>query len=123
MSYKLSFISYPVSNLNQSIIFYRDVLGLKLLLNNGKWAEFNVDDQRLAIHEKKVCKDLEYHSGAVVYFEAKPIEEVVKDLITKGIKFSGDIEIYTYGKLVLFSDPDNNSLGLYEPPTKEIIYK
>ena len=41
---------------------------------------------------------------------------MVKALQSKGIVFDGEIEIYSYGKLILFSDPDSNSLGLYEPP-------
>jgi len=53
-----------------------------------------------------------------VYFEANPIETIVNDLQVKGVKFYGDIEVYSYGKIILFSDPDNNSLGLYEPPNK-----
>ena len=120
---KLSFISYSVSNLKQSIKFYKDLLGLELLLCTDNWAEFNVDGQRLAIYEKKDSKNIRRHLGAIVYFEAKPIEAVVKDLKMKGIIFHKGIEVYPYGKLILFSDLDNNYLGLYEPPAKQINYK
>ena len=115
---KFSFISYSVSNLKQSTAFYRDLLGLELLLIKDNWAEFNVNGLRLAIYEKKGCKAIGDDSGATVYFEAKPIEAVIKELKMKGISFNGDIEVYTYGKFILFSDLDNNSLGLYEPPGK-----
>ena len=115
---KISFISYFVSDLQRSIAFYRDLLGLKLLLNNDAWAEFNIDGQRLAIHEKKNNTSLNNQSSATVYFEANPIEKVVEALESKGIIFNGEIEVYPYGKLILFSDPDNNSLGLYEPPVQ-----
>ena len=120
---KFSFISYYVSNLQRSIIFYRDLLGLKLLLSNDTWAEFNVDGQRLAINEKKDSTNLEGPSGATVYFEAIPIEAMVETLSKKGISFHKDIEIYSYGKLIHFTDIDNNSLGLYEPPSKGIRHK
>ena len=112
----IAFISYYVSDLQQSIVFYRDLLGLKLLLNNDAWAEFSVDGQRLAIYEEKDNTNVNNQSGATVYFEAYPIENMVKALQSEGIVFDGQIEIYPYGKLILFSDPDNNSLGLYEPP-------
>ena len=118
---KISFISYSVSDLERSILFYRDLLGLKLLLNNDAWAEFNIDGQRLAIHEEKINSDVNNQSGATVYFEATPIENMVKALQSKGIIFNGEVEVYPYGKLILFSDPDNNSLGLYEPPEQGII--
>ena len=115
---KISFISYSVFDLQRSIAFYRGLLGLKLLLNNDNWAEFNIDGQRLAIYEKKTGNNTSDQSGATVYFEANPIEDMVKDLRSKGIIFRGEIKVYSYGKLILFPDPDNNSLGLYEPPEK-----
>ena len=115
---KFSFVSYSVSNLQKSIIFYRDLLGLELILSNDNWAEFNVDGQRLAIHKKKDSTSLMGQAGATIYFEAKSIEAMVETLKVKGISFSGEIQIHSYGKLILFTDIDNNSLGLYEPPEK-----
>jgi len=115
---KIGFISYTVSNLQQSIKFYQNLLGLELLLKDDRWAEFNISGQRFAIHEKTNGEIMDDQSAAIVYFEANPIETIVKDLQVKGVKFRGEIEVYSYGKLILFSDPDNNSLGLYEPPIK-----
>ncbi len=115
---KFAFISYSVSNLEKSIIFYRDLIGLKLLISNDSWAEFNVDGQRLAIHKKKDANTLNISSGATVYFEANPIENTVEALKLKGVKFNGEIDTHTYGKLIIFHDLDRNPLGLYEPPKK-----
>ena len=115
---KIGFISYSVSNLQQSIEFYQDLLGLELLLSNDRWAEFNIGGQRLAIHKKNYAVVTGDQSGSTVYFEANPIEDAVKKLQDKGVKFLGEIEVYSYGKLILFLDPDKNSLGLYEPPAK-----
>ena len=115
---KIGFISYTVSNLQQSIKFYQNLLGLELLLNEDRWAEFNISGQRFAIYEKNNGAIKHDQSAAIIYFEANPIETIVKDLQVKGVKFRGEIEVYSYGKLILFSDPDNNSLGLYEPPKK-----
>jgi predicted enzyme related to lactoylglutathione lyase len=115
---RFAFISYSVSNLEQSIVFYRDLIGLKLLISNDLWAEFNVDGQRLAIHKTKDDKTLDVNTGTTVYFEANPIENIVEALKLKGIKFHGEIATYPYGKLIIFHDLDMNSLGLYEPPKK-----
>ena len=116
---KIGFISYTVSNLQQSINFYQNLLGLELLLKDDRWAEFNISGQRFAIHEKTNGIIKHYQSSAIVYFEANPIETIVIDLQVKGGKFCGEIKVYSYGKLILFLDPDNNSLGLYEPPKKK----
>ena len=116
---KIGFIAYIVSNLQQSINFYQNLLGLELLLKDDRWAEFNISGQRFAIHEKINGAIMHDQSAAIVYFEANSIEAIVKDLKVQGVKFSGEIEVYSYGKLILFLDPDNNSLGLYEPPKKK----
>ena len=116
---KIGFISYTVSNLQQSVNFYQNLLGFELLLSHDSWAEFNISGQRFAIYEINNQEIKNEQAGAIVYFEANPIETIVKNLQEKGVKFSGEVKVYSYGKLILFSDPDKNSLGLYEPPNKE----
>ena len=116
---KIGFISYTVSNLQQSVNFYQNLLGFELILSHDGWAEFNISGQRFAIYEINNEKNKNEQAGAIVYFEANPIETIVKNLQEKGVKFSGQVKAYSYGKLILFSDPDKNPLGLYEPPNKE----
>mgnify|MGYP006418448177 FL=1 len=116
---KIGFISYTVTNLQQSINFYQNLLGLKLLLSNELWAEFDILGQRFTIHKKKSNERNQHKNGAIVYFEVSQIEAIVKNLKNKGVKFCGEIEVFSYGKLVLFLDPDNNSIGLYELPLKD----
>ena len=120
---KIGFTAYTVSNLQQSINFYQNLLGFELLLNDTHWAEFNISGQRFAINEKnnEIIKNIQ--ASAIIYFEANPIEAIVKTLKNKGVKFNGEIEIFSYGKLILFSDPDKNSLGLYELPNKRTNHK
>ncbi|KMP11674.1 hypothetical protein UR09_02750 [Candidatus Nitromaritima sp. SCGC AAA799-A02] len=113
---KLAFISCPVTDLDRSIIFYRDVLGFKLLFIEDNWAEFDIDGQRLALHLEAARPKPDRPSGAAVYFTAWPIEETIEKLKCNGVAFHGEMETHSYGKLIGFSDPDGNPLGLYEPP-------
>jgi predicted enzyme related to lactoylglutathione lyase len=115
---KIGFISYTVSNLQQSVDFYQNLLGFELILSHDGWAEFNISGQRLAVYELNNKEFKNEQAGTIVYFEASPIETIVKNLQKKGVNFSGEVKVYSYGKLILFSDPDKNSLGLYEPPNK-----
>jgi predicted enzyme related to lactoylglutathione lyase len=115
---KIGFISYNVSNLQQSINFYQNLLGFKLILSHDRWAEFNISGQRFAIHEINNSRIKNEQPGSIVYFEANPIETIVKNLQDKGVKLIGKVEVFPYGKLILFLDPDKNSLGLYEPLVK-----
>ena len=116
---KIGFISYTVSNLQQSVNFYQNLLGFELILSHDGWAEFNISGQRFAIYEINNQEIKNEQAGAIVYFEANPIETIVKNLQEKGVKFSGEVKVYSYGKLILFSDLDKNSLGLYEPSYRE----
>ncbi len=113
MTSKLAFISLPVTDLDRSVTFYRDVLGLKILLMEDAWAEFDLDGQRLALHREIIT---EPSHGTTIYFKANSIEEEIESLKQKGVSFKGELEIYSYGKLICFADPDGNMLGLYELP-------
>jgi predicted enzyme related to lactoylglutathione lyase len=111
MKTKIAFISYPVSNLARAVEFYQKVFRKKPLFHREDWAEFELEGQRLAL-QKSSCPA---GSGAIVYFLAQPIEGFVLRLKELDTEMLGNIEIYSYGKLALFKDPDGNTFGLYEP--------
>ncbi len=47
---KLSFPIIFVSDMNRSVVFYRDVLGLPLKFESPGWTEFDIDGATLALH-------------------------------------------------------------------------
>ncbi len=112
MQTKITFISYPVSDLDRAVKFYQKVLGKEPLFHREDWAEFDLDGQRLALQKS----DHRIGVGATVYFLARPIEGFVFRLKELDATLDGNIEIHSYGKLARFQDPDGNILGLYEPP-------
>ena len=112
---KIAFTYYSVKDLDKSLEFYQNTLGLKLLFKNDDWAEFEIDGQRIALHKKE---NIPSCGGAVVSFHADPIEEVIEQLKKKGVKFTEELQTFPYGKLAGFIDPDGNLVGLYQPPIK-----
>ncbi len=117
MQAKFAFISYPVSNLNRAVEFYQKVLGKEPLFITEDWAEFKLDNQRLALQKQSLSEPrLLTQIGATVYLLARPIEGFVLRLKELDTPLVGNIEIHSYGKLAYFLDPDGNRLGLYEPP-------
>lgn len=118
----IAFIHYPTQNLERALIFYRDVLGLELRVQTEEWVEFKVGDQRLALRRVDTMPpqpEPSQPAGAMIWLEARPIEEIISQLNEKNIKFMDELEIHSYGKTAIFEDPDGNQLGLYEPPDKE----
>ena len=112
----IAFITYPASDLDRAVEFYQKVLGIKPLFHRNDWAEFKLEGQRFALQRiKKLKAD---HTGAVLYFTAQPIVDSIERLKEMGVKPLGSMEIYAYGKLARFKDPEGNIFGLYEPPVK-----
>ncbi len=119
MFQKIAFIHYCTQNLERSLEFYRDVLGLKLLVQNEEWVEFEVGGQRLALRlvDSMPAKPEGAHpNGAMIWLEARPIEKSIAFLKENNINTIKELECYSYGKTVTFEDPDGNLIGLYEPP-------
>jgi predicted enzyme related to lactoylglutathione lyase len=102
--------------MDRTVEFYRQVLGLKLLFQREDWSEFDIDGQRLAFCKVDAPPENNDSFRPGVSFLAQPIEQVIADLSQKGVQFTEELEVYPYGKLASFRDPDGNILGLYEPP-------
>lgn len=115
---KIAFTHYQVSDMNRASDFYENILGLNPLFRGEEWAEYELDGQRLAVY--KTNKPPSGSGGAVVSFHADPIEEVIRELKNRGVRFAQDLQSYPYGKLASFYDPDENLLGLYEPQKKPL---
>jgi lactoylglutathione lyase len=122
MFQKIAFIHYCTKNLERSLKFYKDILGLKLLVQNEEWVEFEVGDQRLALRQvdlKPAQPEGSHPNGAMIWLEASPIEKSIAFLEEYNINFINKLDNYSYGKTATFADPDGNLLGLYEPPEKK----
>lgn len=118
---KIAFIHYCTRDLNRALIFYRDVLGLELRVQNEEWIEFDVSGQRLALRQVNALPSgtaPPHPLGAMIWLEAIPIEQSLSYLSKKNISIIDDLEVFSYGKTATFVDPDGNLIGLYEPPDK-----
>ncbi len=117
MIQKIAYFWVPVTNMERAVEFYNQLLGFKLLFNREDWSEFDIDGQRLALRKVDTLPE---HGESVpgISFLAQPIEQAIATLEQRGVQFSGELEIYPYGKLARFRDPDGNVLGLYEPPPR-----
>lgn len=118
---KIAFSHYYATDMERSVDFYQNILGFTLLFKRDDWSEFSIGGQRLAIRKvDKVEKHL-MAGGAVISFETTSIESLVAFMKGKGVRFAEEIQSYSYGKLTSFFDPDENLLGLYEPPKEEDV--
>ncbi len=116
---KIAFTHYATKNLERAVEFYRDVLGLNLLLQTEEWAEFDIGGQRFAVHQLKPSETFQAVNPAVVSLQAHPIEKAIETLKNKGVRFVQELQTRPHGKMATFEDSDGNLLGLYEPPNEK----
>ena len=113
-------IHFPVCNINKSLEFYRDKLGLKCtkLLTELKnpWAELDGGGVIIGIQEvkEKFEKELPPWRGAMISFEVNDIENTKSHLEKIGVNFLTDIQEFGEVKVAKFEDPDGNPLEIHE---------
>ena len=115
MEPRLNTLIVMVSDMNRSLAFYRDILGLKSRTESEWWSEFSSGDVTIALHHAR-----QGAGGAVngtdagtvhISFAVTNIERASADLRAKGVEVDGPKEME--GILTAtFSDPDGLSLGL-----------
>jgi predicted enzyme related to lactoylglutathione lyase len=116
MIQEIAYFWVPVKDMDRAVEFYHQLLGLKLLFKREDWSEFDLDGQRLALRKVSALSVPGDSAVPGISLLARPIEQVIATLKQKGVQFTEELEVYPYGKLASFRDPDGNILGLYEPP-------
>ena len=114
-------ISVGVSNLDQAIEWYKDVLGFELVykLDQYGWCEMSTPTKGVTIGLGQ-NEDLKT-GGATPTFGVMDIDAARKHLESKDVRFDGDTyEIEGMVKLATFYDPDGNSFMLAQSLSDEI---
>ncbi len=109
----LNQVTVPSLDLGKSVAFY-EKLGLKLIvkaLPNYARFECPEGDATFSIHQ---VDELPEGNGIMVYFECRNLDEYVKELVEKGIRFeempNDKRWIWREARL---KDPDLNQIVLY----------
>jgi catechol 2,3-dioxygenase-like lactoylglutathione lyase family enzyme len=109
----LNQITISVTDIEQLIAFY-EKLGLRLIVKAlPGYARFECieGDSTFSLHQADKPAE---ESGTWIYFEVSELNNVVKDLINKGVVFeelpTDKPRLWTEARL---KDPDNNQIILY----------
>lgn len=114
--HKIGQIALPISNLEQSIVFYRDTLGMRFLFQAPPGlAFFDCDGVRLMLDvPAKTSPD---SHASLIYFTVPDITGTYEALAARGVAFEAkphlvaklpDHELW----MAFFRDPDRNLLAL-----------
>lgn len=102
-----------VSDVERSLGFYRDVLGLPVRHHNAFAAEFDLEGVRLGLQYMNPAY-LGQGVNITLDFTVTHIEEFVARLKQEGVEFTAIVLDQPSGKLAKFRDPDGNLLGIFE---------
>ena len=97
--------------------FYRDVLGLPLLLDEGHVIHFDAGTVRLAIHRCPPGEGREALEGFLV-FGVDDIVATYEELSKRGAVFLGAPAQRPYGRVAYLHDPEGHEIGLLEEPRR-----
>jgi len=104
-----------VNDFKVSLAFYRDMLGLEINTQEGKFANFKVENIELAIMERSVSSELfsDTHikgSGSILMcFQVDDVGTTYDELLKRGVNFIAKPQTTSWGQTVAyFLDPDQN---------------
>ena len=106
-----------VSDMDRSVLFYRDVLGLKLKFQSAEWTEFDVDSTTLALHgggkPQPVPSREQFAGTASIGFSVENLDNTCEDLKRTGARMVlPPTEREGEGiRLAVFVDPDGLSVS------------
>lgn len=114
----LDFVVYQVGDIERSIAFYRDTLGLEMgaYEENFGWAEFDAPPTTLALYapDKMQPGTKPQTGGGSVALAVADVDAALEELRGKGVpvvmeKFESPVCWYA-----LVADPDGNAVGIHQ---------
>jgi catechol 2,3-dioxygenase-like lactoylglutathione lyase family enzyme len=111
---KVGAVILLVSNMQASIKFYKDTLGLPLKTRSKDWTEFFKDGTVIALHPAKKRSMVGSGAGMLVGFMVSDMDATVKELKAKKVKFFKNPKEEPFGKHAIIEDPDGHLISIAE---------
>jgi catechol 2,3-dioxygenase-like lactoylglutathione lyase family enzyme len=108
------FVSVPVTDLDRSTAFYRDVLGLEQTAEGG-WPEFRLGENLFLylMDPANIGQEFRGPHTAPIAIRVAEVESARRELEGKGVPFHGETFDTGVCHMAHFSDPDGNVLMLH----------
>lgn len=113
---KVGAVILLVSNMDSSIKFYRDTLGLVVKNISDEWTEFFTSGTVLALHPAKT--KVKHNPNMLVGFMVSDLDSIANTLRSKNIKFFKEPKEESFGKHAIIEDPDGHLISIAEIKSK-----
>jgi catechol 2,3-dioxygenase-like lactoylglutathione lyase family enzyme len=111
-----SLVTIMVADMDRSVGFYTDALGLPLRFRAGNdWAEVSSPGVKIGLHPARPGAPAAPNSGGVsLGFEIPNLEVAMDELRARGVDFPAPIVEGGMERIAHFADPDGTPLYLYQ---------
>jgi len=120
---KAAFIAFPASDIEASLVFYRDLLDLPIVAEGkdafSRFAHFDCGGFGIHLYEWKKPFS-RAHTGLQLY--VADVDSLYEELISQGVAFNGCVRDEPWvGRVVTVRDPDGNLFDLLNGDYEEIL--
>jgi catechol 2,3-dioxygenase-like lactoylglutathione lyase family enzyme len=112
---RTDFVSVPVTDMQRSIAFYGETLGLHRASDTEGWPEFQLGENvsLYLVDPTNIGREFEGPHTASIALRVPDVEAAQRALETKGVEFVGEPFDTGVCHMAIFHDPDGNTLMLH----------
>jgi predicted enzyme related to lactoylglutathione lyase len=111
---KLGTVMLMVGNVERSVAFYSNVLGLEVEQHSPDWAQAKAGDTYIGLHASE-RGGAGAESGFALIFDVDDVVETFSAIARQGAEVMEEPREEPYGKIATLTDPDGYSVQLLEP--------
>ena len=119
---KLNYAIVFVSDMDRSLRFYRDILGIPLRFESPGWSEFANEGTTIALHQTPAQAsgaEEEQAGSCRLGFQVPDLDALHRDLVAKEVTCSSPPQAQQYGiRQAVYRDPDGLVFTVAQPPSR-----
>lgn len=114
---RIDYVMVMVTDMDRSIVFYRDQLGLRVRFTSPDWTELDTGHATLALHaggKRGVARDTRVGGTASLGFYVRDVDAAARELRARGVKFLLEPETREGEpiRLATIADPDGLEINI-----------
>jgi len=119
---KLGNVILAVKDLDKSLEFYHEVIGLPIRNQRRTWIDLGTSGAIISLHPASLTAEhigSSIENGITLGFLVGDIKSAIDELKSKGIKIYREVVERDAGKNAIILDPDDYLVSLFEPSFKD----
>lgn len=115
---KVGNIILAVKDLDRSLHFYHDIIGLPIKRQRRSWVDLGTSGALLSLHPASLTAEhigSSIDNGITIGFLVGDVKSAIEELKSQGVKIYRDIVDREAGKNAIVLDPDDYLVSLFEP--------